>query len=276
MNPQLFVFAFLCGFTPVSLIAQPRFSPEFFAFQNGVHFSSVDERIKVLKELGYDGIGSANVNDLETRWQKYSAAELKIYSIYAGVNITETSFNVPQNLLTAISQLKNRATVVELFVGGKGTDEQAVAAVRNVAQAAKQSGLKIVLYPHSGCHVDHVGDAVRIAKKVDRNNVGVMFNLCHFLMVEPDSNLKTELEKARPYLWRVSICGAEVGTRNWTTLIQPLDQGDFQQSHLLGLLKSMGYKGPVGLQCYGVKGDSRNHLKRSIAQWKNLIQATVQ
>ena len=33
-----------------------------FAFQNGVHFKTVKERIKVLKELGYDGIGSAKLS----------------------------------------------------------------------------------------------------------------------------------------------------------------------------------------------------------------------
>lgn len=276
MNIRCQALAFLVFFSPLPSMAQDRFSPEFFAFQNGVHFPSPDERIKVLKQLGYDGIGSANLNDLKVRWEKYSAAGLKIYSIYAGVNITEKSFTVPQNLLKAIKELKNRDTMVELFVGGKGTDEQAVSAVREVAQAARQSGLKVVLYPHSGCHVDHIGDAVRIAKKADRENVGVMFNLCHFLMVEPGSDMKSELEKAKPYLWRVSVCGAQVGTRSFKTLIQPLDQGDFKQDDLLALLRKIGFSGSIGLQCYGVRGDSRTNLKRSMLQWKSLVQNASQ
>ena len=29
--------------------------------------------------------------------------------------------------------------------------------------------------------VEKFGDAIRIARKIDRPNVGVMFNLCHYL-----------------------------------------------------------------------------------------------
>ena len=257
--------------TTGSLDADEPFAPKLFAFQNGVHFSTPNKRIEVLKELGYDGIGSANLNDLRSRWAEYRKQGLKIYSIYSGVTIQNDRFTVPPKLLQAIGDLKGTDTVVELFVGGKGSDEQAVMAVREVAAAAEKSMLKIVLYPHSGCHIDHLADAVRIARKVDRKNVGVMFNLCHFLMVEPDSDLKKELRAAKPWLWRVSICGAETGTRSFSTLIQPLDRGDFPQLDLLKLLREQDFRGPIGLQCYGVKGDARQNLQHSVNEWKKLM-----
>ena len=49
---MLFHFVFL---TAVSLLAADKPWPV-FAFQNGVHFGKVEQRIAVLKELGYDGI----------------------------------------------------------------------------------------------------------------------------------------------------------------------------------------------------------------------------
>ena len=55
---MLFYFVFI---TTVGLLAADKPWPV-FAFQNGVHFSKVQQRIAVLKELGYDGIGSANLN----------------------------------------------------------------------------------------------------------------------------------------------------------------------------------------------------------------------
>jgi hypothetical protein len=38
----------------------------------------------------------------------------------------------------------------------------------------------------------------------------------------------------------------------------------------LKTLKGLGYKGPVGLQCYGIGGDARDHLARSMAAWRKL------
>ncbi|MAR10533.1 MAG: hypothetical protein CL681_11230, partial [Blastopirellula sp.] len=54
------------------------FQPQFFAFQNGVHFPSTAKRIEVLKELGYDGMGSINLRDLAHRCREFKAADLKI------------------------------------------------------------------------------------------------------------------------------------------------------------------------------------------------------
>ena len=50
------------------LVAQLAAKPEawpVFPFQNGVHFKTTAERVKVLKELGYDGIGSAKLSKSE-------------------------------------------------------------------------------------------------------------------------------------------------------------------------------------------------------------------
>ena len=71
--------------------------------------------------------------------------------------------------------------------------------------------------------VDTIGDAVRIAKKAQRENVGVMFNLCHFLKQKDEADLKRVIAESAPHLMLVSINGADAGqTRamgwDWTIL----------------------------------------------------------
>jgi sugar phosphate isomerase/epimerase len=264
------IFAVMAAFSAADEETSATNRP-FFAFQNGVHFRTTEERIEVLKELGYDGIGSANPGDLANRLKLYDKAGLKIFSIYVGGRLGSP---VPPEITSAIAELKGRDTVIELFVQGNAanTDEEAVAFVQKVADSAKASGLRVVLYPHSGFYIDTLSDAVRIAEKCERENVGAMFNLCHFLKVEPESDLEAELRKAKPCLWRVSTSGADSGGRQWSELIQTLDQGTFDQARLLAALDAIDYRGPVGLQCYAIKGDARDNLKKSITAWRKLTQ----
>ena len=248
-----------------------------FAFQNGVHFKTVKERIKVLKELGYDGIGSAKLAQsdlpLPQRLKLYDEAGLKLFSFYVGGKLGPKGHSYGKDISQAIKELKGRDTILELFVQGNkksNTDEQAVAFVREIADQAKESGLRIVLYPHAGFYVDTLGAAVRVARKCKRDNVGVMFNLCHYLKVEPKTDLKTALTDAKPLLWQVSTSGAKKGGNSWGRLIQTLDRGDYDQKALFQMLREIGFKGNVGFQCYAIRGDSRENLKRSIEAWNNL------
>ena len=83
MRRVFFHFVFI---TTVGLLAADKPWPV-FAFQNGVHFGKVEQRIAVLKELGYDGIGSANLSSnlpLHARLRAYDKAGLKLYSFYVG------------------------------------------------------------------------------------------------------------------------------------------------------------------------------------------------
>ena len=248
-----------------------------FAFQNGVHFKTVKQRIKVLKELGYNGIGSAKLSQsdlpLPERLKLYDEAGLKLFSFYVGGRLGPKGHSYSKEISHAIKALKGRDTILELYVQGNkksNTDEQAVAFVREIADLAKESGLRIVLYPHAGFYVDTLGDALRVARKCNRENVGVMFNLCHYLKVEPKTDLKAALTDAKPLLWQVSTSGAKKGGNSWGQLIQTLDRGDYDQKALFQMLRDLGFQGNVGFQCYAIRGDSRENLKRSIGAWNKL------
>ena len=259
------------SFSVLCADSKSKFAPEFFAFENGVRFGPAEKQVSVLKELGYDSLGSAKPHNLSERLKLHKEADVPISSLYIGGPI---GGKVNPVIEESIRQLKGYDTMIELYVqrGGKNTDEEAVAFVQKVADLAKASNLKVVLYPHAGFYVDTVGDGVRIAKLAKRDNVGVMFNLCHFLKVEPKSDLKKTLENACDLLWRASTCGADIGGNNWGKLIQPLDKGTFDQVALLKMLKEVGFEGDVGLQSYGVKGDAKTNLSNSITAWKKYLK----
>lgn len=255
---------------------QPSFAPPFYPFQNGVKSETPEEGARVLKQLGYDGIGSVYGKDLATHLKAYEKAGLRVFSIYVGGKLGGDGHSYDPVVSEAIASLKGSKTIVELYVqkGNESTDEQAVAFVREIADQAKASGLRVVLYPHTGFYVATAGDALRIAKASGRDNVGVAFNLCHFLKVEPQSDVRKTLAEIRPYLWSVSTCGADTEGTSWQQLIRPLDEGSFDQASLLRHLREVGYQGPVGLQCYAIKIDPQENLQRSITAWKKILAAS--
>jgi len=277
---KLFHFLFLIEvgiFTFFQSFGAPAKALSVYAFQNGVHFKTVKERVQVLKKLGYDGIGSAKLSQsdlsLPDRLKAYEQAGLKIFSFYIGGKLSSEGHTFQSEILEAIRQLKGHDTILELYIQGSkknNTDKQAIAFVQKIADLAEKSGLRVVLYPHAGFYIDTLSDAIRVARKCRRNNVGVMFNLCHYLKVEPKNDLKATLWEAKDLLWQVSTSGAEIGGTNWGQLIQTLDRGDFDQKTLFQILNEIGFSGNVGFQCYAIRGNSRENLKRSMDAWKKL------
>jgi sugar phosphate isomerase/epimerase len=132
--------------------------------------------------------------------------------------------------------------------------------------------VKIALYPHTADWLERVEDAIRVTQKVDRENVGVMFNLCHWLRTDKQRNYRPLIERAGTKLFAVSINGADAfdPETGWSRYIQSLDRGSFDMRGFLKTLRELHYTGPIGLQCYGLPGDARDHLARSMSAWRKL------
>jgi len=254
----------------------------FFAFCMDTHDAkkrSLVEQAELLKELGYDGASHLWLDNVPERLKTLDAAGLKLFQIYLRLNVApDVKQPYDARLKEILPLLKGRDTMLALLIsGGKPSDEtrdaRAVELLREIADPASASGVKVALYPHAGDWLERVDDALRVTKLVDRPNVGVMFNLCHWLKVEDEKNLKPLLQKAMPHLFAVSINGSDRGEEirsgkgQW---IVPLDTGDFDLSSFLKTLKELGYTGPIGLQCYGIPGDAREHLARSVVAWRAL------
>ncbi len=246
----------------------------FFAFDNGTGRGRLSPEVQaqMLADLGYAGMGYTGTGGIPDMLAALKKHDLKMFSTYVGARVGPDGPSYDPNLKQAIEQLKGHDTLIWLTVTGNAPDaeKQAVAVVREIGDLAAASGLKVALYPHLGFYVERVEDAVRIVKQVDRTNVGASFNLCHWLKVGDEPNMEQRLKESMPYLFAVSINGAD-HEGGWDRLIQTLDRGEFDVLAFLKRLNAHDYTGPIGLQCYAIKGDTRENLTRSINAWKKFV-----
>ena len=246
-----------------------RLSNPFFAFDNGINRGrlTIDQQAQTLKELGYAGIGYSGVRDLPKKIKAFKDKGLKVFSTYVWCSPGNKKRPYDPKLIDAMKQLEGTGVVLWLTVNGKTDDEKAAAVVRELADAAAKHGVKIALYPHFGFYIATTTQAIRLVKKVDRKNVGVSINLCHELKAGSEPKLPEIIKAAMPHLFMVSINGAD-HKGGWDKLIRPLGDGEFDVPGFLKTLNAEGYSGPIGLQCYAVKGDQKKNLERSMAAWK--------
>ncbi len=257
---------------PFVALAQASRQP-FFAFDNGVGRDqkwAVDKQAQTLKELGYHGIGYSGTTDLVKRQQAFQAIGLNVFSLYVPCFPGKEQTHDPQ-LSASLKHLAGTPTMLWLTVQGKTDDEQTVAVIRDLADQAAEHQVKIALYPHYGFYVATTRDALRIVHKANRLNVGVSVNLCHELRAGNGEDLNRILVEAAPRLFLVSINGTDRSGTNWAQLIRPLGQGNFNMQAFLDQLEKIRYTGPIGLQCYNVKGDPVENLKASMAAWKRYV-----
>jgi sugar phosphate isomerase/epimerase len=274
-------------FLAVSLLAggaaekSPAFSA-FFPFCIDWHDSrkrGFEEQATMLKDLGYPGVGHIWLDKLPERIESLDKAGLKLYQVTIKVSIAPGEQPYDPRLKEYMPLVKGRGVQFLLLMNGMkpsdpAGDTRAVEIVRELAELAKPAGAEMLLYPHTDFWLEQIEDCVRIAQKVGQPNVGVMFNLCHWLRVSKDRDYETRLKAAMPYLRAVSINGADERDekRGWERYIQPLGRGDFDTCEFLKRLSALGYNGTVGLQCYGIGGDTRDHLQESLKAWKACVQ----
>ena len=265
-----------CFFMQSASVAADRgLGNPLFAMSTGTDPRNLTPRqqARTLRELGYAGIGWTLI-DVAEMLEALDANGLKMFTLYAGARIDDEDHAYDPRLPEAIRLLRGRDTIIWLALTSsnypasspKG-DPEAVAVVREIADMAAESRLRVAIYPHHGAWVECIEDAVRVARQVDRDHVGVTFNLCHWLRASRGQHLKRKLLLARPMLFVVTINGADLDG-SWDRLIQPLDRGSYDVFRVVRTLHDMGYRGPVGLQGYGIPGDARENLARSMAAWK--------
>lgn len=259
-------------------------TPKFYAYcvevgVPGVKPRPLHEQAKLLRDLGYDGTGFEFWPDdkLDANFKLLDDAGLQLFMFWTSVNVNQAKAQAfkPQ-LLQSIRKLKGRpVTVCVLLQGLKPGDPQglepAVKALRELGDAATEAGVRISIYNHVNDWAESLPSILEVVKKANHPQVGFNFNLCHWMKVDGARDWRPLLRENAARLFCVTINGATVGAKDWTDgLIRPLDEGDFDNRPLLTLLDEIGYRGPIGLMCYGVPGDARDHLARSMKVWRQL------
>ena len=265
------------------LRADEKFEWPFFPLCMDTHDAakrSLAEQASLFRELGYDGcghlcqdLGYGNISyppntTLEQRAETLAAEGLRIVQAYGRIYLER---DVPINLDRIKEMMptlaKNHAELVLLLIGNRKVDldTKAVDLLGQIADIAKPHGVRIALYPHAADYTETVGEALRIVKKLNRpNEVGVMFTFQHWKARDPNRDLRAVLTEAAPWLMSVSING----TNHEGAATLPLGEGDYDVSEVLDVLRELNFKGPVGVMCWGMRGDVRDHLEASMKQFR--------
>jgi sugar phosphate isomerase/epimerase len=244
---------------------------------------TLEEQLDLVRAAGYAGVTWDELPPAETRRLAEAAAArgLRLAALYAGATLDREGLTWSATLSEAMRELADPGGLLWLHVGSRDFprsspdgDAIAVPALRRLADLAAAQGLRVALYPHVGDWVERVQDATRLARKVGHPALGATFNLCHGLRVGDEQKIPDLLAEAAPYLYVVSINGADAGAAgaSWERLIQPLDRGTFDVGGLLQRLRDLEFSGPVALQGYGLKGEVADNLQRSSRAYERLME----
>jgi sugar phosphate isomerase/epimerase len=266
-----------------TLVAAER--PVFFAMDTAARLEPA-ECAQVLAELGYAGLGGRPA----TAKAHAAALQAKGLVFFNGYHVTHFAYGetqLPADLTQAVDDLAGTGGALWLainkvqFPAGllprpEYGDTIVVPQLKRLVAYATPKGVKISLYPHAGFWAARFETCVRVASKVDDPNLGVTFNLCHWLKVEGSERDPLPLIKeALPRLNFITINGADTGdTQNlgWDKLIQPLGRGTYDVGAFVAKASAAGYRGPFGFQGYGIKMEPKELLKETMEGWKKVVK----
>jgi sugar phosphate isomerase/epimerase len=256
----------------------------FFVFDNGLggeNIPSIEAKLDLVKETGFDGLSWRTDSPQRVRQLLEGARQrgLKVFVIYTSLDLKDGKLVYDPRLKEIIALCQRTDTMIWPNMTSKqfkpsdpAGDDIAVTGLRELAALCATNGVRIAIYPHVGLWVHRIEDALRVAKKVDRKNVGVTFNLCHALLDGAEDHVPALIEAAAPYLFVATINGADSHPPKpeMSQLIQPLGKGSYDVDPVLKKLSAVGFNGPVGLQCYQIPGEPKTLLSGSMAAWRKM------
>jgi sugar phosphate isomerase/epimerase len=256
----------------------------FYAFNNCLRTlpgapETLQEQVELIREIGFEGLAGHQAQDYFKLRVALDEAGLTMPEVYWGITISENGdMTYNSELEEVIKDSKGRDLIVAMYINADAFlenkeegDPLVSAAIGKLADFAAPFGVRVAIYPHLDNYCETSAHAVKLAKMTDRNNVGAIFNTCHLLKVEGEEGWQEKLVNALPYLYMISINGADSGNTKemgWDQLIQPLGEGTFDTYELVKLAKDNGYEGLFGLQCYNIKQDCEVVLRKSMDTWK--------
>jgi ubiquinone/menaquinone biosynthesis C-methylase UbiE/sugar phosphate isomerase/epimerase len=253
-------------------------SRPFVAMHTALGRGTIQQRLDLIREHQFDGVAWSFEQLAAVR----AACDARSINMWSAYTVLELGDGVEQRLapiydgLTALSGGPGM-----LWLGLRqeqrkprdpAGDEAAARVLRTLLEKADQLGVEIALYPHFGFWMETIEDAQRLCDRVQHARLGVCFNLCHFLRNHTETDPRAALRACGSSLLAVTIHGALSTGETWQQLIQPLSQGDFELGAFLDTLHAMQFRGPVGLQAYGIQEPPSEHLPVSAAAWRNALK----
>ncbi|RCR70715.1 sugar phosphate isomerase/epimerase family protein [Larkinella punicea] len=264
----------------------------FFVLHNAIRgdstYKTFDQQVAFIKSLGYDGV---EINLLDSfEGMKAALDKHRFTGSYFYIKINLDSPTLDPRIEPYIRALKGSKTVLAPFIVSDSkrftspsvtADSIVVSQLRQMGDWAKAANLQVAVYPHVSFYVEKIDHALRLVQQIDRPNVGLTFNLCHWLATTPKADRgdwKGLLTTLKPHLKMMTISGANdvdaAGMDNgptgiWNQYILPLGTGSFDTYELVRFaVQDLKFRGPIGVQCYAMKGDKPTNLRNTMVAWQ--------
>jgi len=276
-----FVLILICS---NSLLAQ-KVKNEFFALHNIIRgdstYTTFDKQVELVKNAGFDGIEINQIESFDGMKTALDKYEFKGSYFYIKLQLGEPMDN---RIEKAINSLKGTNTIIAPYIladnkrfkpNSPEGDSEAIRLLQIISVWSKKAGLQVAIYPHFSFYVERTDHALQLAKKVNRKNVGLSFNLCHWLAttsLTERTDLKRHLKEINPYLKMMTISGAyDVISQKksiFDDYILPLGTGNFDTYDLVKfMVKTIKFKNPIGVQCYNIKGNKPQLITHTMTVW---------
>jgi len=240
---------------------------------------SIDETASLLYDLGYNGLEAWGENNFFESLSAAHSTGLSLTTAYCPLYIKGgPNYKLWKRSISEMIGASDSGTIFCFYIPNVDsvsdrfqTEKGVVETLRGITLLADKYGARTCVYPHYNSYCETVASSVQLSKQVNHKACGVMLTLCHLLKTEGADRADEIINEFAPCLFVVTISGADNGDTKqmtWERLIQPLGQGSFDTYHVLKLLWDSGYKGPVGIQFYGIKEDASSVIKSSYAAWE--------
>lgn len=275
----------LCSLT-VFVQAQ-KVKNDFFALHNIIRGDSVyntfDKQVQLVKAAGFDGIEINQVDSFDGMKSALDMYHFKGSYFYVKVKLEEPS--IDPRLKGYIEALEGSGTIIAPYIVDESkqyktrsseADDLAIRLVREIGKWAENADLQVAIYPHLAYYVERTDHALALVKRIARPNVGLTFNLCHWLATtskEERPLLKEHLKELKPFLKMITVSGANEVTSDkknvWEDYILPLGEGSFNTYGLIKYcIRDLKLAIPIGVQCYNIKGDKVQLVNNTVKVWK--------
>lgn len=256
-----------------------------FAFYNSMGIYSFEARCEMLKEIGYDathlsvwhGERWRDVEKLKNVKEKYG---LDVAGVYVVLDLS-LGEDHPRNAgILKMLEIMEGCSTVELAIQSVGEhihpsdpkgDDIAVKWLEKALKIAERRNINILLYTHLSFWIERHEDAVRLCKRLNHPNLGIVFCGYHWYAAD-GTNLKGTIQAVAPYLKQVNMSGSSRNPHGFggVATIEPLDVGELDNFALLGQLKKIGYNGMIGYLGWSEGGDAYSKLRRSLNAFRDM------
>ncbi len=226
------------------------------------------------------GIAGVVVELSEPQWIRQTGEladqmHVRLHGVRVSARLTRDALVVDPRLEGVVAALRGFPAAVWMVIhssefprSSEGGDEVAIPGLRAWADRAAAAGTRVALLPTPGAWVERVDDALRLLRKAQHPQLGLVVNLGHWLRTGGRDPASLFVE-AGPWLWAIVIHGV-TGLESTPACVRVvgLHEGDYDWAAVVQAGMRQGFTGVWCLQL-PPQGDPVETLRASVQAWRS-------